>query len=149
MSTPKPAVSKNLIKTIWKIANTQATMMIADPIFIVFDFANPNMVTGQRKTSTLATQALYLMNSPFVRQQAQATAARLLTMNMPDETARLVHLYRHALGRRPSARELQLSTQFLAVFNPNNQKDTARRRADAWAGLAHNLFASLDFRYQN
>ena len=36
----------------------------------VFDFAEQGMVTGSRDTTTVATQALYLLNDPFVRQQA-------------------------------------------------------------------------------
>ena len=35
-------------------------------IFEVFDFADPSMVTGRRNVSTVAPQALFLMNHPFV-----------------------------------------------------------------------------------
>ena len=36
------------------------------------------MVTGSRDTTTVATQALYLLNDPFVRRQSLALAERLL-----------------------------------------------------------------------
>src|SRR5262249_49678892 len=39
-------------------------------LFEVFDFADPNVSTGRRNVSTVPTQALYLMNSPFVMEQA-------------------------------------------------------------------------------
>ena len=44
----------------------------------VFDFAEQGMVTGSRDTTTVATQALYLLNDPFVRQQALTLAEPLL-----------------------------------------------------------------------
>ncbi|MED5586986.1 MAG: DUF1553 domain-containing protein, partial [Verrucomicrobiota bacterium] len=47
-------------------------------IMQVFDFADPNLVIGKRTTSSVPTQALFLMNNPFVRQQAKTAASRLL-----------------------------------------------------------------------
>ena len=47
-------------------------------IFEVFDFADPSMVTGRRNVSTVAPQALFLMNHPFVIEQSRAAARRLL-----------------------------------------------------------------------
>ena len=47
-------------------------------MFEVFDFADPSMVTGRRNVSTVAPQALFLMNHPFVMEQARLAAARLL-----------------------------------------------------------------------
>ena len=44
----------------------------------VFDFAEQGMVTGDRDTTTVAPQALYLLNDPFVRSQSRALADRLL-----------------------------------------------------------------------
>src|SRR5690606_32034366 len=43
----------------------------------LFDFAEPSQVTGVRETTNVPTQALYLMNSPFVQDRAAAFAARL------------------------------------------------------------------------
>ena len=38
----------------------------------VFDVADPNLIVGKRDVTTVPTQALYLMNNPFVLRQAQA-----------------------------------------------------------------------------
>ena len=43
----------------------------------LFDFADPSLVTGERATTSGPSQALYLMNSPFVIRQAEAAADRL------------------------------------------------------------------------
>ena len=44
----------------------------------IFDFAEQGMVTGDRDTTTVAPQALYLLNDPFVRSESRALADRLL-----------------------------------------------------------------------
>ncbi|MDG1853668.1 MAG: DUF1553 domain-containing protein, partial [Verrucomicrobiales bacterium] len=47
-------------------------------IMQVFDFADPNLVTGSRTTSSVPTQALFLMNNPFVREQSKMAAKKLM-----------------------------------------------------------------------
>ena len=43
----------------------------------VFDFPEPELLTGRRGITTVPTQALYMMNSPFVVEQSrQDRAAR-------------------------------------------------------------------------
>ena len=41
----------------------------------VFDFAQPSEFSGRRATTAVPTQALFLMNSPVVKQHAAALAA--------------------------------------------------------------------------
>src|SRR5438093_1509979 len=55
----------------------------------VFDVAEPTMVTGSRDTTTVPTQALFLMNNPFVTQQAQAFAQRLMKDSAMGDTSRV------------------------------------------------------------
>ena len=112
-------------------------------IFEVFDFADPSMVTGRRNVSTVAPQALFLMNHPFVIEQSRATARRLLADPSLDDPARLTRLYRLALGRPPSDRERTIGLAFVAAGR--------RDRHDAeetWAMLVQALFGSIDFRYR-
>ena len=67
-------------------------------IFEVFDFPDPNMVMVRRNVSTVPTQALYLINSPFVMAQAKHTATTLLGDDArQSDAARLDLLYRKAL----------------------------------------------------
>src|SRR5262249_60300778 len=51
----------------------------------LFDFAEPSLVTGQRETTNVPLQALYLMNSPFVGKRAAALADRLGRAATGDE----------------------------------------------------------------
>ncbi|MBN9517975.1 DUF1553 domain-containing protein [bacterium] len=107
--------------------------------FEAFDFADPSMVVGKRSTSTVAPQALYLMNNPFPVDQAKASAARLLAENLPSDDARLTRAYRLALGRAPTDGERAAARRFLA----NQSGDPAA----AWATVFQAVFASADFRY--
>jgi hypothetical protein len=110
-------------------------------MFEAFDFAPPSMVTGRRNVSTVPTQALFLLNHPFVRDQAQAAAKRLLAEPIRDDAARIDHAYRLALGRRPSPDERKLALRHLAAGAESSPAQ------GAWTELFHALFASADFRY--
>jgi hypothetical protein len=101
-------------------------------IFEVFDFAAPSMVVGQRNNSTVATQALFLLNHPFVHERATAAAARIASASS-DPTVQIQHAWWLALGRPPTDRELRLTL------------DSGAPLAD----IVHALFASIDFRYVN
>ena len=109
-------------------------------ILAVFDFADPNLVVGERTTSSVPTQALFLMNSPFVRQQAEAAANRLLKENLPADTARVDGAYQRALGRRPTSTEREVILKFI-----QSEQDAPT----AWRQVIHSLYASLDFRFLN
>ena len=106
-------------------------------LFEVFDFADSSTVTGCRNASTVAPQALFMMNNPFVLEQSKQAASRLLAEDLPDDSARLTRAYRLALGRPPTDGERAIAEKFLAKRSPQ----------EAWTSLFHALFASADFRY--
>jgi hypothetical protein len=99
-------------------------------IFEAFDFAAPTMVVGKRNTSTVPTQALFVLNHPFMRDQAKAAAVRL-----KDEHDPITHAYWLALGRAPTPAERDLAQEYLANSD------------SGLADLVHALFASIGFRY--
>ncbi len=84
----------------------------------VFDFAEQGMVTGSRDTTTVATQALYLLNDPFVRRHSLNLAERLLSRTDLDDAGRVELAYRLALGRSPSGSEIERATAYLSDFEP-------------------------------
>jgi hypothetical protein len=65
----------------------------------VFDFAEQGMVTGSRDTTTVPTQALYLLNDPFVRQQATTLAEMVRRRSELGDPDRITLAYRLTLGR--------------------------------------------------
>ena len=109
-------------------------------VFEVFDVANPNVVTGKRTNSLRPAQSLYMLNSPFVMDQAERAAAMLLKSSFhPGELSRRIQdVWRICLGRKASAAELTASLQIIG-----KEPDSER----AWSTLWHSLFASVDFRY--
>ena len=104
-----------------------------------FDVANPNVVSGRRSETTLPTQALYLMNSPFVNAEAERAGERIIRSGVSDaERVRLV--YRLALGREPSAVEVDVVMKFM-------EESKTGQKSRAWSALVHSLFGSVDFRH--
>jgi Protein of unknown function (DUF1553)/Protein of unknown function (DUF1549)/Planctomycete cytochrome C len=115
----------------------------------VFDFPDPSMVVGRRNVSTVAPQALLLMNHPFVRGQAEAAARRLLALELTDDEARVQRAYRQVLGRAPTTAEREVVEQSLATSESARQTEPAPSRVEAWTEVYHLLFSSLDFRYRD
>ena len=113
-----------------------------EDIFNVFDFANPNLVAGKRGNSAVATQALYLMNSPFVRERAEAAAKRIIRSDSETTAARIKEAYRQTLSRSPTAEELRLATEFLGDESSGDQLANL-------TDLCQSLFACVDFRFLN
>ena len=115
-------------------------------LFEAFDFGSNNLAIAKRNTSTVAPQALYMMNHPFVIEQSRATAKRLLSNKaLGDNTARLDRLYESALGRLPTERERQLTSDFVQVSA--GEPDAQEAAEQSWSLLAQSIFASVDFRY--
>ncbi len=82
----------------------------------VFDFAEQGFVTGQRDNTTVPTQALYLLNDPFVRRQSLELATRVLETAGQNDEARLELLYRLTLSRRPTSEDVDRATSYLSAY---------------------------------
>ncbi|MBC8353801.1 MAG: DUF1553 domain-containing protein [Planctomycetes bacterium] len=102
----------------------------------VFDFGDPNSITARREVTTVAPQALFLMNSPFVIEQARYFAERLLHRADLDSRGRIQLAYRLALLRGPSNTELDRAEQFIA---------DADNKDAAWQMLCQSLFCLNEF----
>lgn len=114
-----------------------------------FDFAEQGMVTGSRDTTTVPTQALYLLNDPFVRQQAQALAQRLLHREGVSDAERITMAYRLCLSRAASATEIARATSYLAEYEAAGEPGgaAANLRLAAWTSFCQAVLASAEFRY--
>ncbi len=114
----------------------------------VFDVADPSLIVGQREVTTVATQALFLMNSPLVLKQAQEAAKRVTSSS--GDTARGVEAaYRLILQRPPSSDELRLGAQFIAEYGQvaGKEKISTPSTDAAWTALCQSLISSAEFRY--
>lgn len=112
-------------------------------MFEVFDAANPNVVSGKRLNSLRPAQALFMLNSPFVMDQAQHAAETFLMSPayvQHDTSQSVINAWRICLGRIPSEAEMTA-----ALHSISQQPDSET----AWRQLFHSVFASVDFRYMD
>lgn len=126
----------------------------------IFDFPDPNLVTGQRAETNVPTQALYLMNSPLVIEQAKKTAELVLAQPDLDEAARVRLLYLKVFGHPASEAQIAAALKFvnrwLAIAGDGATAQDASAggaksdvRLRAWSSLCHSLFGTSDFLYLN
>jgi hypothetical protein len=108
-------------------------------LFEVFDFADINAPAGHRNVSTVAPQALYLLNHPFVIERAKAASERALASSAGDDE-RLVNAFRTALCRPPTQKERAIFAKLIASAS-------GERRTEVWSQVYQTLFGCLDFRY--
>jgi hypothetical protein len=102
------------------------------PELEIFDVANPEMVSGDRPLTTVPTQALYLLNSPFLQKQGATLAQQAYTHADP-----VTWLHETILGRKPSATAAKRANDFINTASDDREK--------ALADLAHVLLASTEF----
>ena len=95
---------------------------LAPESLAVFDFAEQGLVTGQRETTTVAPQALYLLNDLFIWNRARELANRLLERADLDDARRIHWAYRLTFGRSPSAEEVHRSLEFLEASQGEHQQ---------------------------
>jgi hypothetical protein len=119
------------------------------PYLALFDGADPNASTAVRVTSTTPLQALYLLNDPFVHEQARRFAARLLA-ERSDEGGRIERAYLLAFGRPVTAEELSAGMEYLArVREKLRAAGTPRERQEiaAWESCARALLLANELVY--
>jgi len=88
------------------------------PMMTMFDAPEPTQSIGERANTTIPTQALTLMNSPFVRRMAEGLARRAspsgaikapaagAKLNPAELDAPITRVYEIALSRKPAPHEL-------------------------------------------
>jgi hypothetical protein len=94
-------------------------------MFNTFDFANPDISTGERVLTTVPQQALFLLNSPFVGEQVRRILKR---PDFPKDGAapeKVRFLFELILQRRPQPAELEDALRFidLETANPEVQAE--------------------------
>jgi hypothetical protein len=107
------------------------------PFLLAFDTPSPFSTVGRRNVSNVPAQALILLNDPFVHQQAQLWAQRILAQSASTRE-RIIRMYESAFTRPPTETELAACLDFLTRDDPA-----------AWADLAHVLFNVKEFIFIN
>jgi hypothetical protein len=121
-------------------------------VFQLFDATDPAVSSGDRSTTTVATQALFFMNGELVSQATEHLAQSLLARKDLDDGGRTRLLYERVYGRPPSAREGDRASTALADFDKllqSHEANAAKRRLRAWAWLCQVLIEANEFVYVN
>jgi Protein of unknown function (DUF1553)/Protein of unknown function (DUF1549)/Planctomycete cytochrome C len=115
----------------------------------VFDFAEQGMVTGRRDTTTVAPQALYLLNDPFVRGQSLALAERLRQPTELDDAGRIQRAYRLTMSRTATPKEIERAKSYLTEYEAEARAIEPRTdpKTAAWTSFCQALLGSAEFRY--
>ena len=111
----------------------------------LFDFPNADLSTGERATTTLPTQALFLMNSPWVIEQAGHIVRRSMAGARDDE-ALVRGLFLVLFSRPPSEAETRVALEFVGSYAATlDVADAETRRVESWTGFCQALIASDEF----
>jgi hypothetical protein len=112
-----------------------------------FDFANPEQHAPQRYLTTVPQQALFMMNDPFMAEQARILVARPDVAREQSPSDRIQRIYRLGLGRAATAEELSLAERFMeeetASFAPH-QSSAETRQWQVGFGSYHESSSSLE-----
>jgi cytochrome c553 len=110
------------------------------PSLVVFDAPDGTVGVGDRPSTTVAPQALHLMNNPHVRAAAYGLAKRAWNDGKATDADGIAAAYRIALGRAPSNEE---AADGLAFLKPH----TGSAREAALADFCQVLFCLNEFLY--
>ncbi|MCA9084896.1 MAG: PSD1 domain-containing protein [Planctomycetaceae bacterium] len=125
------------------------TRLQKHPFLALFDGPDPNKTTDNRRESTVALQALYMMNSPFINETAEAFANRLKEFSS-DDAQRIQHGFRLTVSRLPTDEELKDCLTFLNDYRQELvEGKQPEPEADklAWIAVARVILSSSEFLY--
>ncbi|HAC90610.1 MAG TPA: hypothetical protein DCF63_08235 [Planctomycetaceae bacterium] len=114
---------------------------LKDPLLESFDFANSHSPVGQRPVTTVAPQALMLLNDRFVQKCSETIAKRLIQQSV-DESPRIQQLWNLIYQREPTQDEQTVLTEFL-----QKQTEAQRSELSAWTSVVRSILNSNECLY--
>ena len=116
-----------------------------NPYLDLFDGPDGNLPFSERRSTTTSLQALYLMNSAFIKDQSAAIATRL--GNAQDD-AKVANAFQLIFGRAAQSAEIDRSREFLAKLRAQHSaagclEDVCDTKA--WTSFIHGMLASNAF----
>jgi hypothetical protein len=119
-------------------------------VFQAFDFADPSVPNGERATTTVAPQALFLMNGRLIQEQTRHLAASLLEQPNLDDAGRVKMVYERAFGRPPAPAQTARALDFVRHGEQAlaaEKRDAQDCRLRAWQSLCRVVLAANEFIY--
>jgi hypothetical protein len=109
----------------------------------LFDAADPAAIVEKRNESTVAPQALFLLNHPFAVEQAKVLAELTLKQASADDKGRIDWLYRRLYARPPTAEETELGVRVIGEVGAAKQEEVLA----AWTQYCQILLCANEFMY--
>lgn len=109
-------------------------------VFQAFDLPDPSASNGDRDSTVVAPQALFMMNSSIMLRHSGTMAANL---PQADDETRIRTAYDRALSRPPTPTEIDEALTFLNRV----QKEWQGDRSKAWQSFCKSLLSSNEFIY--
>jgi hypothetical protein len=118
-------------------------------VFQLLDYPDAAVTSGDRATTTIAPQALLMLNSDLIARASADLAERISAVSAED-ARRIQEVYSLAYGRDPTAEELQSALAFQQEARKALEPtiaDEARRSQLAWESLCQSILAANEFIY--
>lgn len=114
------------------------------PIMTLFDGPDQSCSCGKREKTTVAPQALLMMNDSFMRARSQDFARRVQSL-AKEPRDQIVTAFELALGRKPSESERSKALEFLEKQSSSREGDSSGALTD----YCQVLFGLNEFLYVN
>jgi hypothetical protein len=115
-------------------------------VYTAFDFGDPSVMNGDRSSTTIAPQALFMLNSNIVLGASKAQADAILKQANLDDAQRVRSLYLTCYGRPATAPEVARAIDFVKRFEVAFAK-APNPKLSAWQSLCKSLIAANEFIY--
>ena len=115
-------------------------------VYTAFDFGDPTVMNGDRASTTVAPQALFMLNGKIVLNATKAQADKLLKRTDLDDKARVQYLYRTCFGRAATEKEVTRSLSYLSKFQQVYAK-AKEPKLSAWQSLCKTFIGANEFIY--
>ena len=110
-------------------------------VFQLFDATDATVLDGNRATTVVAPQALFMLNSDLVLAASKGLADSVMA-ETASPSARVEGLYLRTFGRPATAKEVER-----AMAHVERQRTAGKSEAEAWASFGHVLFSANEFIY--
>ncbi len=127
----------------------RVTRMEGPRFLELFDFPVPSVSRGRRDVTNVPSQALAMLNDPFVIQQSEYWADRLLEQEEGTLEERLERMFVRAFSRPPRPDELARFGELIRKLGRLYQipQEHILTSNEIWKDVAHSLFNTKEFIY--
>lgn len=116
-------------------------------VFQAFDFADPSVLVAKRDATTVAPQALFMLNSQLTADASAALADAALRAE-GDDRAKIQAIFTKLYARAAEPAEIERARHFLATYTAAaTERQLAETEQKAWRALCRGILSANEFVY--